>query len=200
MEAGDNIETPSNFDYTSLNTSGIISPKLNLSPQENSNTEVLNISGKYNSLIIAKNITIDINEFNRLNPGFDMVMSSGEGYDLRLPSEKMDLFVANKYPILNECVQVLLNDTNADTKTVTLNLGAIDDHDSTFVNGQLVGAVQAYNEPRKYTIPAGLLKPGKNVLAIPLTDPGGGGGFMAKADDLTLTGRNWTGPLAGHRP
>ena len=71
-------------------------------------TETLNITGKYNSFIIAKNITLNYNEFNRLNPGFDGIMASGETYDLRLPSDKMDLFVANKYPILNECIQNLL--------------------------------------------------------------------------------------------
>ncbi|HUS01467.1 MAG TPA: hypothetical protein VMY77_07060, partial [Chitinophagaceae bacterium] len=60
----------------------------------------------------------DITEFNRLNPAFDMVMSSGDTFDLRLPSDKMDLFVANKYPILNECVQVLLNTVSTETKTV----------------------------------------------------------------------------------
>jgi membrane-bound lytic murein transglycosylase D len=61
---------------------------------------------------------MDITEFNRLNPGFDMIMSSGEKFDLRLPSDKMDLFVANKYPILNECVHVLLNTVNTETRTV----------------------------------------------------------------------------------
>jgi membrane-bound lytic murein transglycosylase D len=70
-------------------------------------------------MIIAKNLSMDITEFNRLNPAFDMVMSSGENFDLRLPSDKMDLFVANKYPILNECVHVLLNTVNnTETKTV----------------------------------------------------------------------------------
>ena len=86
---------------------------------------------------------------------------------------------------------------NSDLKAVIINLGGIDDHDSTFVNGQLVGAVQAYNEPRKYTIPAGVLTPGNNVIAIRLVDTGGGGGFMAKAEDMTLTGSNWAVPLAG---
>jgi hypothetical protein len=47
-----------------------------------------------------------------------MVMSSGEPFDLRLTSDKMDLFVANRYPILNECVHVLLNNLNTQTKTV----------------------------------------------------------------------------------
>ena len=115
MESGDN--TPgSTIDYTTLKSGNVF--KSSVSPEDANNTEVLNISGKYNSMIIAKNISIDIIEFNRLNPGFDMVMSSGEEFDLRLPSDKMDLFVANKYPILNECVHVLLNTVNTETRTV----------------------------------------------------------------------------------
>ena len=60
---------------------------------------------------------MDINEFNRLNPGFDAMLALGNDYNIRLTPEKMDLFVANKYAILNECVQVLLNDVNEPTKT-----------------------------------------------------------------------------------
>lgn len=116
MESGG--DTPgSTMDYTTLKSANAFKPTL--SPEDASNTEVLNISGKYNSTIIAKNLSMDIIEFNRLNPGFDMVISSGEGFDLRLPSDKMDLFVANKYPILNECVHVLLNTVN-DTETKTV--------------------------------------------------------------------------------
>jgi membrane-bound lytic murein transglycosylase D len=89
-----------------------------LSVEDLANTEVLNISGKYNSLIIAKNLSMDINEFTRLNPGFDGMLASGNGYDLRLASDKMDLFVRNKYAILNECVQLLLSDVDTSTKTI----------------------------------------------------------------------------------
>lgn len=116
MEAGDNT-TSANMDYTTLKAGNNVF-KSTVSQEDANNTEVLNISGKYNSVIIAKNLLMDITEFNRLNPGFDMVMSSGEPFDLRLPSDKMDLFVANKYPILNECVHVLLNTVNTETKTV----------------------------------------------------------------------------------
>ena len=47
--------------------------------------------------------------FNRYNPDFDKVMASANNsYDLKLPADKMDLFVSNKYQILNESVQRLL--------------------------------------------------------------------------------------------
>ena len=115
MEAGED-ESAGSMDYTSLKNGTAFINKL--SAKDAVNTEVLSVSGKYNSAIIAKNITMDITEFNRLNPAFDMVMSSGENFDLRLPAEKMDLFVANKYPILNECVHLLLNKVNTETRTV----------------------------------------------------------------------------------
>ncbi len=115
MESADDTNS-GNIDYTSLKSGNTF--KTTLSQQDADNTEVLNISGKYNSVIIVKNLSMDNIEFNRLNPGFDMVMSSGEPFDLRLSSDKMDLFVANKYPILNECVHVLLNNVNTETKTV----------------------------------------------------------------------------------
>lgn len=110
----------SEFDYAALNNSGLpFSSGQIISREDSLSTEVMNISGKFNSVVIAKNLTIDIDEFNRLNPGLDAALSSGEEYALRLPSDKMDLFVANKYPILNECVQTLLNDVNAaPTKTI----------------------------------------------------------------------------------
>ena len=89
-----------------------------LSDADTKNTEVMSLSGKYNSTVIAKNLSIDLGEFNRINPGFDMMMASGETFDLRLPSEKMDLFVANKYAILNECVNCCSLTTNTETKTI----------------------------------------------------------------------------------
>lgn len=115
MEAADN--SSNTMDYTTLKAGNVFTPAT-VSEDIANSTEVLNISGKYNSTIIAKNISMDIAEFNRLNPGFDMVMSSGEAFDLRLPSDRMDVFVANKYPILNECVHALLNTVNTETKTV----------------------------------------------------------------------------------
>jgi membrane-bound lytic murein transglycosylase D len=112
--AGPMTET-SNFDYTTLTSTPTATP--NLSADDFSTTDVMTISGKYNSRIVAKNLDIDIIEFNRLNPGFDDLITSGNNYDIRLPEDKMDLFVARKYIILNECVEALLNDVNMPIKT-----------------------------------------------------------------------------------
>jgi sialate O-acetylesterase len=58
-----------------------------------------------------------------------------------------------------------------------LQLGMVDDVDTTWVNGVKVGATIGYNQPRKYPIPAGVLKAGRNVVAVRVLDTGGGGGI-----------------------
>ena len=73
------------------------------------NTTVLNISGKYNSLAIAQNLQMNIDDFNRLNPSFDKQLSSNGSYNLRLPNDKMLVFQANKQPILDQSIQILLS-------------------------------------------------------------------------------------------
>jgi membrane-bound lytic murein transglycosylase D len=85
-----------------------IKPELTAEEQANAATQT--VSGKFNSLIIAKNLSMDIMQFNRFNPQFDNMIANNGNYDLRLPADKMPLFLANKYTILNECVQVLLGD------------------------------------------------------------------------------------------
>lgn len=66
------------------------------------------VTGKYHSLVIAKNLAMDIFAFNLLNPGFDLKVGITE-FALRLPYDKMALFNANKMQILAESVQYLLN-------------------------------------------------------------------------------------------
>lgn len=116
METGASA-SPNNFNYTSLNGQ-ITAEKPDLTAVENTNSGEMELSGKYIAAVIAKNLQMDIKDFNRYNPGFDNMMASGSTYTLRLPNDKMDLFVANKYIILNDCVEQLLGDVNGDTKTV----------------------------------------------------------------------------------
>ena len=70
-----------------------------------------------------------------------------------------------------------------------LNLGQIDDMDVTWVNGTRVGG---YENPghhytvRKYPVPAGLLKTGKNTIAVRVMDHGAPGGIAGKPEQLAL--------------
>jgi len=68
----------------------------------------------------------------------------------------------------------------------TLHLGKIDDCDETFVNGQSVGGICDWDKPRSYDIPPGLLKPGKNGVAVRVTDTGADGGFHGEAAAMQL--------------
>ena len=93
-------------------------PKLTLA--EAADISTLTISGKYISKVIAKNLGMESASFSKYNPNFDNRISQNGQFDLKLPKEKMDLFIATKYDILNECVNLLLNDNETPvTTTVT---------------------------------------------------------------------------------
>lgn len=59
-----------------------------------------------------------------------------------------------------------------------LYMGTMVDSDSVFVNGTFVGFTSYTYPPRKYDIPAGVLREGKNVIAVRLTANRGNGGFV----------------------
>jgi membrane-bound lytic murein transglycosylase D len=92
------------------------SGKNSLSEEELTNSKMQTISGKYNSVIISKNILIDIAGFNRYNPGFDKQIAVRGSFDLRLPGDKMDVFNAKKFQILEESMNLLLSPINGNSK------------------------------------------------------------------------------------
>jgi len=88
-------------------------------------------------------------------------------------------------------------DRTAASKPAIINLSTIDDLDETYINGRLVGNSKAYNIIRQYSVPAGILKEGINVVAIRVTDNNSNGGFFGKPSDLNLACINQIIPLAG---
>jgi sialate O-acetylesterase len=77
---------------------------------------------------------------------------------------------------------------------LVLSLGALDDFDDTFFNGRPVGRtdknVKAYwDHNRVYAVPAALVKPGRNVVAVRLFDCYGGGGFNGQKWEMVLKPR-----------
>lgn len=84
--------------------------------------------------------------------------------------------------------EFILDATQA-AQTATLSLGKIDDGDQTFINGILVGTNDMYNADRMYNIPTGILKEGRNLIAVRVDDIGGGGGFYG---DTTLVSLNFS--------
>lgn len=84
------------------------------------------------------------------------------------------------------------------SKESTLELGMIDDSDDTFVNGKKVGETKSkWNEKRVYSIPAGILKEGKNVIAVKVEDTGGGGGIHGEPEQVKLNVNGGVIALAG---
>ena len=90
-------------------------------------------------------------------------------------------------------------------KDVIFSLGCIDDCDEFYVNGEKIGdtgvmpknqpqgnCTPAFTETRRYTVPARLLKPGANLVAICVYNNKGAGGFITpkgkKADSAETVG------------
>lgn len=95
---------------------------------------------------------------------------------------------------LRKTVQLSASDLN---KEAVLELAKIDDEDITYVNGVKVGANYVWNAKRKYSIPAGVLKEGKNVIAVRVLDNGAGGGIYGDAADVKLSLGNSSISLSG---
>jgi len=64
-------------------------------------------------------------------------------------------------------------------KAAFLNLGRIKDADVTYINGTKVGNVTYEYPPRWYDVPAGVLKEGKNIIAVRISNGSGKGQFIA---------------------
>jgi sialate O-acetylesterase len=95
--------------------------------------------------------------------------------------------------------RVTFNVSKSDAgKAATLHLPAIDDIDSTYLNGKFIGSKQVYNVLRTYDVPQGVLQVGKNVITIWVEDGQGGGGLNNDPDNYFIQiGANKI-PLSGN--
>lgn len=71
-------------------------------------------------------------------------------------------------------------------KKLKLNLGEIDDYDTTYFNGDTVGQSFQYNMPREYTVPAELVESGQAVITVRVWDDTSSGGFWGKPEDMFI--------------
>ena len=79
-----------------------------------------------------------------------------------------------------------------------LFLGSVERMDTAYINGTEVGASAWVENPRVYFIRDGVLKPGKNVIAIRVLKTKPDGGFLGKPEELhLLLGDKTSIPLAG---
>jgi len=87
-----------------------------LKEDEMNNSIAHKITGRFNSAVIIKFVEMDIVTFNRYNPGFDNKIALEGKYELRLPIQKMNIFIAKRYEILEESLQILLKSANSGTQ------------------------------------------------------------------------------------
>jgi len=79
-----------------------------------------------------------------------------------------------------------------------LFLGSIEHMDTAYINGTFAGASAWVENPRVYFLPDGLLKPGRNVVALRVLKTKPDGGFLSKPEVLHLMlGDKSSIPLAG---
>ncbi len=82
--------------------------ELRLSEEELAATAVVEVGGRYNAAVLTNQLSIDPFQFNKWNPGFNKILSSGKKYSMRLPKDKIASFEARKEKLLMESVRVLL--------------------------------------------------------------------------------------------
>ena len=75
-------------------------------------------------------------------------------------------------------------------KPAKLFLGRIVDADNVYVNGVFSGNITYQYPPRRYNLPAGLLKPGKNLIAVRITNTSGKGGFVPDKPYYLVIGKD----------
>lgn len=117
-----------------------------------------------------------------VQPGFD----DSQWKEMYLPKP----WEAQGFPALDGIVAFRLsfNVTAGEAgKEATLNMPAIDDIDSTYINGTFIGTMSQWDALRTYKIPAGILKEGKNILVIKVRDDQGGGGLSDGAVKFSIT-------------
>jgi membrane-bound lytic murein transglycosylase D len=94
----------------------LVSNGTNLKEDEMNNSIAYTITGRFNSAVILKYIDLDKAIFDRYNPGFDNKIAQEAKYDLRLPTIKMNIFIAKRYEILDESIQLLLKPSVSGTQ------------------------------------------------------------------------------------
>jgi len=84
-------------------------------------------------------------------------------------------------------------------KALTLNFGPIDDGDTTYFNGTVVGHMDTstpndWKIPRQYTVPGSLAVPGQAVIAVHITNQLGDGGILGTPDLMSLVPADGSAP------
>lgn len=85
---------------------------LTLSAAELAGSALIEVSGRFNSLVVANELQINIQQFNAWNPGFDKALAAGEKYAMRISKEKEAIFLAKKNQLLLASVRAIIEGVN----------------------------------------------------------------------------------------
>jgi len=155
----------------------------------------------------AQHVDGFLNAFTKANPNFKMASDvandmSAANYD-DASWETMDLpqYMEDAGLEIDGVVwfrKDLTLPSSASGKSGSISMGPIDDSDVTYVNGTEIGSMAASpNSDRNYDIPEGILKAGRNILAVRVDDMGGEGGIYGRPWQLNLRIGENRYPLAG---
>ncbi len=75
-------------------------------------------------------------------------------------------------------------------KEAKVFLGRIVDADELYINGEKIGKTTYQYPQRRYSVPKGLLKPGKNLFTIRVTNYNGKGGFVPDKPYCLIAGKD----------
>ncbi|NCI45469.1 lytic transglycosylase domain-containing protein [Sediminibacterium soli] len=98
---------------TELQKASIVNQVAQVDAADQENTVVVEVSGRYSSVVICNGLLMDVAQFNKWNPGFDKTLSEGKKYSMRLQKDKAAVFEARKGNLLMESVRILLEGSTA---------------------------------------------------------------------------------------
>lgn len=119
------------------------------------------------------------------------VMHTGAGWgSMPVPS----IWETNVLPGFDGIVVMqreLVLPSDAAGKPLKLCLGAVDDWDNTWFNGELIGSDMIFDRQREYEVDGRLVKAGKNIITVEVVDNAGGGGIW-KSSSAICEGRSYS--------
>ena len=81
---------------------------LTLSAAELAGSALIEVSGRFNALVVANELQLNFQQFNDWNPSFDKALAAGEKYAMRISKEKEATFLAKKNQLLLASVRAII--------------------------------------------------------------------------------------------
>ena len=120
---------------------------------------------------------------------YDTAYSAKHWRDINIPGYWEDQGVKNLDGVVwfRKEIEIPVSMTGVPAR---VEMGRIVDSDVMYVNGKQIGNTGYQYPQRRYTVPVGLLRPGKNIFVVRVVNNGGKGGFIPdKPYRLTANGQ-----------